>query len=110
MFLRQFGLPVSDGTNVPVPELVTPESYRRVIAFVSGVTDKRAAAIAAEYPVFTYPSPIDAFSELVRDANFACPALQMDAWTSRRMPTFAYEFNDVSLLFFGWRRSSGVVR
>ena len=68
MFLRQFGLPVSDGTNVPAPGAATPESYRRVIAFVSGVTDKRAAAIAAEYPVFTYPSPIDAFSELVRDA------------------------------------------
>jgi para-nitrobenzyl esterase len=28
------------------------------------------------------------------DANFACSARQMDAWLSRRTPTFAYEFND----------------
>ena len=31
---------------------------------------------------------------LAGDANFACPALQMDRWTSGRVPTFAYEFND----------------
>jgi para-nitrobenzyl esterase len=31
---------------------------------------------------------------LVSDANFACPALEVDRWTSRRVPTFAYQFND----------------
>jgi para-nitrobenzyl esterase len=41
-----------------------------------------------------YPSPTVAFSALAGDANFACPALQMDRWTSGRVPTFAYEFND----------------
>jgi para-nitrobenzyl esterase len=35
-----------------------------------------------------------AFSALVGDANFACPALQIDKATSRRVPTYAYEFND----------------
>ena len=35
-----------------------------------------------------------AFSTLVSDANFACPALQVDRWTSERAPTFAYQFND----------------
>lgn len=30
----------------------------------------------------------------VSDANFACPALQVDRWTSERVPTFAYQFND----------------
>ena len=30
----------------------------------------------------------------VSDANFACPALQVDRWTSARVPTFAYQFND----------------
>jgi para-nitrobenzyl esterase len=38
--------------------------------------------------------PDAAFSALVGDANFACPALQLDTLTSRRVPTFAYEFND----------------
>jgi para-nitrobenzyl esterase len=88
------GLTVSGGTYVVVPEPITPDSYRRDIAFVLSVTEARAAAIAAEYPVYAYPSPIVAFSVLVGDANFACPALQMDAWTSPRVPTFAYEFND----------------
>jgi para-nitrobenzyl esterase len=89
------GLTVSGGTYVPVPEpITTVESYRRDIAFVLGVTDARAAAIAAEYPLNAYALPSLAFSALVGDANFACTALQMDAWLSRRTPTFAYEFND----------------
>jgi para-nitrobenzyl esterase len=88
------GLTVSGGTYVAVPEPITPESYRRDIAFVLAVSDARAAAIAAEYPLKAYPSPQIAFSTLVGDANFACTALQMDAWLSRRTPTFAYEFND----------------
>ena len=28
------------------------------------------------------------------DANFACPALQVDRWTSEYAPTFGYEFDD----------------
>jgi para-nitrobenzyl esterase len=88
------GLTVSGGTYVPVPEPITPDSYQRVIAIVLGVTDARAATIASEYPLNTYGSPKLAFSALIGDANFACTALQMDAWLSRRAPTFAYEFND----------------
>jgi para-nitrobenzyl esterase len=37
-----------------------------------------------------------AFSALVGDANFACPALRIDQWTSQQVPVFAYEFNDDS--------------
>ena len=85
---------VSGGTFVgPIPE-VTSANYQQVIASVLGVSDARAAAIAAEYPLDTYPTPSDAFSALVGDANFACTALQLDRWTSARVPTFAYEFND----------------
>jgi para-nitrobenzyl esterase len=94
VFLGFPGLTVSGGTYVFVPEPITPESYRRVIKFVLSVTDARAAAIAAEYPLNAYTKPDLAFSALVGDANFACTALQMDAWLSRRAPTFAYEFND----------------
>jgi para-nitrobenzyl esterase len=50
--------------------------------------------IAAEYPLGAYPAPDVAFSTLVSDANFACPALQVDSWTSELVPTFAYQFND----------------
>jgi para-nitrobenzyl esterase len=61
---------------------------------VLGVSAGRASAIAAEYPLSAYPAPILALSVLVSDASFACPALQVDRWTARRAPTFAYEFDD----------------
>jgi para-nitrobenzyl esterase len=85
---------VSGGAFVPVPEPVTAESYQRVITSVLGISAERAVAIAAEYPLAAYPSPAVAFSALLGDATFACPALQMDRWTSAWVPTFAYEFND----------------
>ncbi len=89
------GLTVSQGTDVPIPEQpVTPDNYQTDIAAALGVPAARAAAIAAEYPPAAYPSPPVAFSALVGDASFACPALQIDQLTSQRVPTYAYEFND----------------
>jgi para-nitrobenzyl esterase len=85
---------VSGGTFVlaPAPDAGT---YQSVIASVLGVPAARAAAIAAEYPLSAYPAAILALSTLVADANFACPALQVDQWTAaRHVPTFAYQFND----------------
>ena len=94
LFLDGLGFVVSGGTFVgPLPE-VTSANYQQVIASALGVSDARAAAIAAEYPLDTFPTPSAAFSALVGDANFACTALQLDRWTSARAPTFAYEFND----------------
>jgi len=90
------GVAVSGGGAVPVPEPVTAESYQRVIAAVLDVPAARAAAIAAEYPLDANASAGVAFSTLASDANFACPALQVDRWTSKRVPTFAYQFNDDS--------------
>ena len=95
IFVVGLGVAVSGGMFVPVPdEPVTAGNYQSDIASVLGVPAGRAAAIAAEYPPGAYPSPALALSALVGDANFACPALQMDKWTSQRVPTFAYEFND----------------
>ena len=89
------GLTVSQGTDVPIPEQpVTTGNYQTDIAAALGVPAARAAAIAAEYPPAAYPSPPVAFSALVGDASFACPALQIDQLTSQRVPTYAYEFND----------------
>ena len=96
IFVAALGVAVSGGRFVPVPTPVTAESYQSAIAAVLGVPAARAAAIAAEYPLGAYSSPVAALSTLVADANFACPALQVDRWTSRRVPTFAYQFNDDS--------------
>lgn len=94
IFTAGLGTAVSGGTFVPVPEPVTADSYQRDISAVQGVSAQRAATIAAEYPVSAFPAPAAAFSVLVSDANFACPALQVDRWTSARVPTFAYQFDD----------------
>jgi para-nitrobenzyl esterase len=89
------GLTVSQGTDVLIPERpVTTDNYQTDIAAALGVPAARAAAIAAEYPPAAYPLPAVAFSALVGDASFACPALQIDQLTSQRVPTYAYEFND----------------
>jgi para-nitrobenzyl esterase len=95
IFTAGLHVAVSGGAFVLVPtEPVTPDTYQPDIAAVLGVSPNRAAAIAAEYPLGAYPAPDVAFSTLVSDANFACPALQVDRWTSERVPTFAYQFND----------------
>ena len=96
IFVAGLGVAVSGGTFVPVPTPVTDESYQSAIAAVLGVPVAKAAAIAAEYPLGAYSSPVAALSTLIADANFACPALQVDRWTSKRVPTFAYQFNDDS--------------
>ena len=97
IFVVGLHVAVSGGTFVPVPdEPVTTDNYQNDIAAVLGVPAARAAAIAAVYPPGAYPLPALGLSTLVGDANFACPALQMDKWTSARVPTFAYEFNDAT--------------
>jgi para-nitrobenzyl esterase len=95
IFVAGLHLAVSGGMFVPAPA-PTPATYQSVIASVLGVSDARASAIAAEYPLDAYPAPVLALSVLVSDANFACPALQVDRWTAKHTPTFAYEFDDDS--------------
>jgi para-nitrobenzyl esterase len=95
LFVAGLGVAVSNGTFVLVPP-VSAENYADVIAATVGVLPARAQAIAARYPPAAYGAPIVALSTLLSDANFACPALQVDRWTSRRVPTFGYQFNDDS--------------
>ena len=95
IFVVGLGVTVSGGQFVPIPESglpVTADNYQSDIAAVLGVSATRAAAIAAQYPAGD--APVIALSTLVGDANFSCPALQMDKWTAPRVPTFAYEFSD----------------
>jgi para-nitrobenzyl esterase len=92
-----FGRAISGGTNVAIPDQpVTASNYQTDIAAVLAVPAARAAAIAAQYPPAAYPSATVAFSTLVGDASFACPALQLDSLTAKRVPTFGYEFNDAA--------------
>ena len=95
IFVLGLKLAVSNGMFVQIPAgPINDASYQPDIAAVLGVSADRAAAIAAEYPLHAYPSGDVALSVLTSDANFACPALQVDRWTSAYAPTFAYEFDD----------------
>jgi para-nitrobenzyl esterase len=96
LFIAGLGITVSQGTNIPLAgDPTDPANYQANIAQALGVSPARAAAIAAEYPLSAYPNPVVAFSLLVSDASFACPALQVDRWTAGRgIPTYAYQFND----------------
>ncbi|HYB30043.1 MAG TPA: carboxylesterase family protein [Solirubrobacteraceae bacterium] len=95
IFTAGLGVAVSGGTFVGLPvHPVTPDGYTTDIAAVLGVSNAQATVVAARYPLGSYPTLEVAFATLVSDANFACPALQVDRWISRRVPTFAYQFND----------------
>jgi para-nitrobenzyl esterase len=96
LFVAGLGITVSQGTNIPLAgDPTNPADYLANIEGALGVSPARAAAIANEYPLSAYPSPVVAFSLLVSDASFACPALQVDRWTAARgVPTYAYQFND----------------
>src|SRR3954453_7274493 len=93
IFVAGLHLAVSNGRLVSAPE-PTAETYESVIASVLGVSATRASAVAANYPFAGYPLGVLALSAVVSDADFACPALQVDRWTARKAPTFGYEFND----------------
>jgi para-nitrobenzyl esterase len=96
LFVAGLKLTVSQGTDIPLAApLNSGANYQADIAQALGVPPARAAAIAAEYPLSAYPNPVVAFSLLVSDTSFACPALQVDRWTAERgVPTYAYQFND----------------
>jgi para-nitrobenzyl esterase len=96
LFVAGLGITVSQGTNIPLAgDPTKPANYQANIAQALGVSAPRAAAIANEYPLSAYPNSVVAFSLLVSDASFACPALQVDRWTAARgAPTYAYQFND----------------
>jgi len=61
--------------------LAAAEAAGKAFAAQAGCPDQTAACLR-HLPVSALVNPN------------ACPALQMDKWTSQRVPTFAYEFND----------------
>jgi para-nitrobenzyl esterase len=75
-------------------ERTTAATYQRLIAATLKVSVATAAAIAAEYPLATYPSPSLALGAVGTDATFACPALLADEALSKYVSTYAFEYND----------------
>ncbi len=73
---------------------VTASNYRSGIEATLGVPAGAASAIAAEYPLSSYPSASLALGAVGTDAIFACPALTAEQSLAHYVPTFAYEFSD----------------
>ena len=71
---------------------LTAAQYPYALASIYGIT--LASAIAAQYPVAKYNKPVLALAAVITDQVFACTARQIDRWTQRYVPTYAYEFND----------------
>ncbi|MGW7684099.1 carboxylesterase/lipase family protein [Kribbella sp. NPDC054772] len=88
------GRVVSRGYNVAYTSPVTAQNYESNIASALRVTPTQAAAIAAEYPLASYPTADKAFGTVIGDATFACGAAQVNTWAGRHVPTYGYEFND----------------
>lgn len=95
-------VPVIDGTNRDEgrlfaylrglrAELLTPASYDEEIHRLFG---PRAVRILAAYPAAAYESPRAAYAAVLTDGYFACPALDFDRLVGRRVPVYAYEFDD----------------
>ena len=53
-----------------------------------------AAQVQAAYPVTSSTSPDQAYTRVVTDVAFACPARTADGLFAAGVPTYAYEFND----------------
>jgi para-nitrobenzyl esterase len=98
-------VPVIEGTNhdeyrlfvailfdIPGHPITSPAQYAALIAGAFG--SAAAPAVLAEYPFASFPNGSIAFSTVVTDARFACPARAADALLSAQVPTFGYEFND----------------
>jgi para-nitrobenzyl esterase len=75
-------------------EDLLPSDYQTAIAVTLKTT--KAAQVAAEYPLTSYPSPSNmyALGALGTDAIFACNASTVAQSLSQYVKTFAYEFND----------------
>ena len=93
--------------RVPVLNGSNHDEYRQFLSAEAGLTAAEypyavasvygsalAPSIVARYPVADYPKPVLALAAVITDQVFACTARQIDRWTSRYVPTYAYEFND----------------
>lgn len=89
------GVNVSGGKLLPVQGVpISGANYQGIITSALGVSGDVAKEIVAHYPLSAYKDPSLAFSALATDASFACPAHMANQWTSKFVPTYAYEFNE----------------
>jgi para-nitrobenzyl esterase len=101
-------VPVIEGSNhdewllfVAATEVATgvplsAAGYVPAIVATFRVPPAVASAIAAEYPLTSFPSPSLALGAAGTDAIFACNAATVTGLLAQRVPTFQYEFDDAN--------------
>lgn len=75
-------------------ELPTAQDYPRLLSLTFGAG---ADDVARTYPLPAEATPaqtVETYSQVVTDAAFACPAVQMATALARRAPVYFYEFDD----------------
>ena len=70
---------------------LTPVGYTTQLRVLYG---NNAAAVAAQYPLSAYPTPIQALAAVYTDGNVACPTEAKREAMSRFVPVYGYEFNE----------------
>ncbi|MBV8990925.1 MAG: carboxylesterase family protein, partial [Solirubrobacterales bacterium] len=75
----------------------TPGQYQ---ALVSQQFKSMTSAVIARYPLERFPdsSPFIAYRTIMADAFSVCPALHAEQQLARRIPVYAYEFDDANSL------------
>lgn len=63
-------------------------------ALLESVFGDDAAEVAGHYPLRPGDEVVDRFAEAVTDGVFSCPTTRMAAALARRVPVYAYEFDD----------------
>lgn len=76
-------------------ELYTERSYREAVTRLFAA---KAPQVLEEYPARNFEDPAAAFSAVMTDGIFACPALALNKALAARVPVFAYEFDDPEAL------------
>ena len=99
-------VPVIDGSNGEEFRLFTALDFDLVSGPITAATYPYAIAaevgtaaapyVLAEYPLSAYASPDLANSAALTDGTFSCNALFLDQSLAHYVPTFSYEFSDIT--------------
>ena len=98
-------VPVINGTNrdewrwpIARTELRTgqPLTLARYPGELAAFFGPNAPKVAAEYRPERFGSPSEALAAAETDAYFSCGAIRNDGWLARRVPVYAYEFDDAA--------------
>ncbi len=81
-------------------KLWTRAGYEQI---VREAYEDKAPQVLAAYADEARHSYTQAYADIVTDGTFACPAVRLNALLGKRMPVYAYEFDDPNAPFSLWR-------